>query len=103
MEDFIIRTVREGTIKTNDDIEGIINKIGKGRLDDRLLGKVTAIVEKEKGVITKALYRFADDNEPAFNDKVKADAEALVAAAKKAIEGNGGDDVEVRIRVVAKR
>ena len=102
MDDFIVRTVREGTLKTTQEIEDLINKIAKPRFDDRYLGSVVVIVEKEAGKITKQKYRFAADNDPNFDAKVKPDAEALLAAVVKLVNG-GGDEEEVRLKVVSKK
>ena len=102
MEDFVIRTVREGTYQSTAGVEAIITNIGKGRMEDRLLGKVTCLAEKADGKITKNLYRFAPDNDPRFNEKVKADAEALTQEVLKIVEGGGDDNGDLRVRVVAK-
>ena len=102
MEDFIIRTVREGTYQTTAEAEAIVTNIGKGRMEDRFLGKVTCIAEKADGKITKNLYRFAPDNDPKFNEKVKNDAELLTQEVLKIVEGGGGSDGDFRIKVVAK-
>jgi hypothetical protein len=100
--EYIIRTHREGTVKTDSKVEGIITTIGCNCLTGRLLGKVTVIVEKVGGKFTKEKIRMDPDSDPSFVKSVDPDAKNLLVALKAVADG-GGDEVEIRVKLVAKQ
>lgn len=101
-EDFIVRTSSEGTIATPEAAVGAINESGCARFKDRLLGKVTIIVEKVDGTITKDTIRWAPDNDPKFNAAMDKAASTILAACRAAVDG-GGNDEDIRVKFVAKK
>lgn len=100
-EEFIIRTLREGSVKSTPEIEDILNVMGCETLKSRFLGSVAAVVEKADGRITKQRLNWGADNNPKFNESNQRNADLLLQATVKAVEG-GNDPSEMRIRFVAK-
>lgn len=99
--DFIVRTHRDGTMDTNADIEATVTKMGCTVLTERLEGSVTAVVEKEKGQITKSRLRW-DDESAAFKKWLEPDANVLLQQVTDQVKGNGGDNGELRVKVRGK-
>lgn len=100
-EEFNIRTLREGTAKSTPDIEAIFNAMGGDGFRTRYLGTVAAVVEKSGGRITKQRLNWGDDNDPKFNETHQKNADALLAATVKAVEG-GGDPTDLRTKFTTK-
>ena len=101
-EDFIVRTHREGTAKVTTDMELTISSMGCTCFNNRDLGRVTIIVERERGVIIKEKIKWGKDNDSKFDETMSNDAKTLLEQSIKAVEG-GGDDDDVRIKIVAKK
>lgn len=101
-EDFIVRTVREGTVNVNTAIEDEITKMGQTAFSIRNLGSVTVLVERSGGVNTKEKIRWGAGNDPKFNDAMKASADVILANAVKLVEG-GGDDGDLRVKIISKK
>ncbi|MFT4599922.1 MAG: hypothetical protein ACI857_000089 [Arenicella sp.] len=99
---YIVRTHREGTIDSTPEIETRLTSMGCDILRTRTLGSVVAIVEKEAGIITKQKLRWGEDNDPKFQGIVQADADLLLADAVRASTG-GGEDNDIRLKIVGKR
>ena len=57
-DNYIVRTHREGTIKTTTSIEDALTSMGQTALTNRSLGSVVAIVEKANGKITKSNWGY---------------------------------------------
>lgn len=101
-EEFIVRTIREGTVATNTDIEETLTAMGGQGFRERYCGSVAAVVEKNGGIITKRRINWGTDNDPLFNESQKRNADVLLAAALKAVEG-GGDPSELLVKFVVKK
>jgi hypothetical protein len=98
--DFIVRTVREGTVNTNDAIEKYINTMGGDCFTSRVVGFVTAIVEKTGGKITKKKLRWSGDDFKKVHEK---NATIMLDEMEKVVAGGGNDEEELRVKVVAKK
>jgi hypothetical protein len=101
-EEFAVRTQREGTARVTPDIEDVLSTMGGQSFRDRYCGTVSAVVEKEGGVITKQRLRWGEENDVNFNAVHQKSAEILLAAATKAVE-SGGDPSELLVRFVVKK
>ncbi len=99
--DFLVRSHREGTVDTTADMETIISNMGCIGFNKRALGKVTIIVQKTGGEITKQKVKWDEANDPIFNESQRKDADSLLPMAVKVVDG-GGDDGEIRIKLIAK-
>lgn len=82
-------------------METIISGMGCTSFKNRALGSVVVIVEKVAGKITKEKVKWGEGNDPLFNESQSRDANALLPLAVKQVNG-GGDDGEIRIKLVAK-
>ena len=100
-EEFNVKTLREGNVKTNQDIESILNVMACEGFNNRYLGVVAAVVEKTDGRITKQKLNWGEANDPNFNKAQQKNADALLAATVKAVEG-GGDPSEMKVKFVVK-
>jgi hypothetical protein len=98
--DFIVRTVREGTVNTTDSIEKQVNTMGSDCFSTRVLGFVTAILEKQGGKITKKRLRWSGDD---FKKVHERNATIMLDEMEKVVAGGGGDEEELRVKVVAKK
>lgn len=101
-QEFIVKRGIEGNVKISSECETICSTMGCQSFNDRYLGAVTAVVEMEAGVITKQRLNWAVENDPNFNRAQQKNADALLAAAVKAVQAGGVDPADLRIRVVAK-
>ena len=101
-EEFIVKTVAEGTTRTSQDIELVLSTMGGQSFKDRYCGSVAAVVEKVGGVITKQRIRWGEENDPNFNAAQQRNADSLLAATVKAVEG-GGDPSELVVKFVVKK
>ena len=99
--DFTVRSHRDGTVDTTPDMETIISNMGCNSFNNRALGSVVVIVEKVKGTITKEKIKWREGNDPIFNESQAKDANTLLALATRQVNG-GGEDGEIRIKIVAK-
>jgi len=88
---FVVRTLREGDVKVNDNIEAILNNMGSTAFQSRALGKVRVNVEKTNGQITKQKTVFLDTNDREFNTIHQQNADALLSECVKIVDGNGND------------
>ena len=99
---FVVRTLREGTVKTNDNIESILTNMGSVALRSRNLGKVRVVVEKVGGQFTKQKVVFLDTNDQAFNAEHEQNANILLTECIKVVDGNGNDG-EFKVIVTSKK
>lgn len=100
-EEFIVKTLVEGTAKTTEDITRIFKAMGCQGFNDGYLGTVAAVVEIEGGVITKKRLNWGSENDPKFNSAQQKNADALLEAAIKAAQG-GGDPCEFKVKFVVR-
>lgn len=101
MEEFIVKRVVEGTVKSTPEIETICNTMGGQGFNERYLGWVAAVVEVVGGVVTKQRLTWGPENDPNFNRSQQKNAELLLAASVKAAQG-GGDPTELKVKFVVK-
>lgn len=103
-EDFIIRTLREGSIRTDQAIEAIITQMGITLMTDRFLGSVAVLTEVENGQVTRAKIRWGQDNDPAFDKSLQPMAEKLLAEEERILLAAGpGGPGNLKIKIVAKK
>ena len=102
-EDFIIRTLREGTVQTNQAIEAIITQMGSTLMTDRSLGSVVIIAEMVNGQMTKENIRWGQGNDPAFDKALDPMAKKLLPEVVKVVQGGGGGAGDLKLKVVAKK
>lgn len=100
-QNFDVVTHREGTMRTDPSIEAIVTRMGIQSFNDRELGAVAAVVEKVAGKITKEKLNWKEGSSVKFQENQRVNAEALLAACVKLVNGNG-DDGEIKVKVKAK-
>ena len=101
-DNYIVRTHREGTIKTSSSIEDTLTSMGQTALTNRSLGSVVAIVEKANGKITKSTLRWAEGTDTTFRESMEKRANELLAETNRLVEGSG-DNNDIRVKLVAKK
>ena len=102
-EDFIIRTLREGTVQTDQAIEAIVTQMGTTLMTDRSLGTVVIVAEMVNGQITKQNIRWAQGNDPAFDKALDPMAKKLLPEVVRVVQGGGGGNGDLKVKVVAKK
>ena len=102
-EDFIIRTVREGSVQTDQAIEDGITAMGIALFQNRALGTVVIDVEMANGQFTKEKVRWGQGNDPAFDQSLANIAQKLLGEAKRVVQGGGGGAGDLKLKVVAKK
>lgn len=101
-EEFIVKSNSEGTVPVTTDITQTLSTMGCQGFNERYLGSVKAVVEKSGGRLTKQKLVWAEENDPKFNESQSKNADLLLAAATKAVEG-GGDPSDIIVKFVVKK
>lgn len=101
-EEFVVKSHSEGTVPVTADITRILSTMGCLGFNERNLGSVKAVVEKVDGKITKQKLVWAEDNDPKFNESQLRNANELLSAAIKAVEG-AGDPSDIYVKFVTKK
>jgi hypothetical protein len=101
-EEFVVKSSGEGSLPMTKEIDAVLSTMGCQGFNDRAVGSVKVVVEKEGGKITKQRLVWGEDNDPAFNAAQQRSADLLLATAVKAVEG-GGDPSDLIIKFVVKK
>lgn len=102
-EEFIVKTMSDGGVVPTADIKQIMNTMGCLGFNTQATGSVKVVVEKNEGRITKQRLVWGDDNDPKFNESQQRNADALLAAAIKAVEASGTEPSEAILKFVVKK